>query len=75
MTLKITLTMKIERIKDTSNAKNFQWDYQGLTFLDLADKFQSDQREHFSVIIFCEAFQWFFTVVELISMIFSVIFS
>ncbi len=29
-----TVTLKIERTKDMSNAENFQWDYKGLTDLD-----------------------------------------
>ena len=29
-----TVTLKLERTKAMSNAENFQWDYEGLTFLD-----------------------------------------
>ncbi len=34
ITLKVRVSLKIERTKDMSNTDNFQWDYKGLTFLD-----------------------------------------
>ncbi len=44
-----------------SNAEKSQWDYSWIT---LADKFQCDKWDNFSVILFCKAFQLGFSGVS-----------
>ena len=51
-----------------SNAENVQWDYKD-SCITIADRFQCNERENFSVV------SVFFSVVGLFNVIFSVIFS